>query len=135
MLITTSTIMLKYWKSIVWTAIVILATTLPSNSIPKSSLLEIPHFDKIVHFGLFFVLAMFIISEQNTLRLQGGLTRKAIILALSFTIAYGLIIEFLQYFLLPTRSGSLFDFLANTLGSIVAVVLYRFVNRITSRWI
>lgn len=135
MLITTSTIMLKYWKSIVWTAIIILATTLPSNSIPKSSLLEIPHFDKIVHFGLFFVLAMFIISEQNTLRLQGGLTRKAIILALSFTMAYGLIIEFLQYFLLPTRSGSLFDFLANTLGSIVAVVLYRFVNRITSRWI
>ena len=135
MLITTSTIMLKYWKSIVWTAIIILATTLPSNSIPKSSLLEIPHFDKIVHFGLFFVLAMFIISEQNTLRLQGGLTRKAIILALSFTIAYGLIIEFLQYFLLPSRSGGLFDFLANTLGSIVAVVLYRFVNRITSRWI
>ena len=135
MLITTSIIMLKYWKSIVWTAIIILATTLPSNSIPKSSLLEIPHFDKIVHFGLFFVLAMFIISEQNTLRLQGGLTRKAIILALSFTMAYGLIIEFLQYFLLPTRSGSLFDFLANTLGSIVAVVLYRFVNRITSRWI
>ncbi len=126
---------LKYWKSSVWTIIIILATTLPSSSIPKNSLLQIPHFDKLVHFTLFFVLALFILSERNSLRLQGQLTNRAITFALSISIAYGLIIELLQYFLLPTRSGSLYDFMANVLGGIMAVVLYRLVNRITASWI
>jgi VanZ family protein len=126
---------LKYWKSSVWTIIIILATTLPSSSIPKNSLLQIPHFDKLVHFTLFFVLALFILSERNSLRLQGQLTNRAITFALSISIAYGLIIELLQYFLLPTRSGSLYDFMANVLGTIMAVVVYRLVNRITASWI
>lgn len=126
---------LKYWRSSVWTVIIILATTLPSSSIPKSSLLQIPHFDKLVHFVLFFVLALFILSERNSLRQQGKLANRAITFALSISIAYGLIIELLQYFLLPTRSGSLYDFMANVLGAIMAVVLYRLANRITAGWI
>jgi VanZ family protein len=126
---------LKYWRSSVWTVIIILATTLPSSSIPKSSLLQIPHFDKLVHFVLFFVLALLILSERNSLRQQGKLTNRAIVFALSISIAYGLIIELLQYFLLPTRSGSLYDFMANVLGAIMAVVLYRLANRITAGWI
>ncbi|MDX9769911.1 MAG: VanZ family protein [Tenuifilaceae bacterium] len=126
---------LKYWRSSVWTVIIILATTLPSSSIPKSSLLQIPHFDKLVHFVQFFVLALFILSERNSLKQQGKLANRAIAFALSISIAYGLIIELLQYFLLPTRSGSLYDFMANVLGAIMAVVLYRLANRITAGWI
>lgn len=84
---------------------------------------------------LFFVLALFILSERNSLRQQGKLANRAIAFALSISIAYGLIIELLQYFLLPTRSGSLYDFMANVLGAIMAVVLYRLANRITAGWI
>lgn len=84
---------------------------------------------------LFFVLALFILSERNSLKQQGKLANRAIAFALSISIAYGLIIELLQYFLLPTRSGSLYDFMANVLGAIMAVVLYRLANRITAGWI
>jgi VanZ family protein len=127
--------MLKYWKSTVWTIIILLATTLPSSSIPKTSLLEIPHFDKIVHFGLFFVLAVFLLSENNKLREAGALSSRSIWIALTISIVYGLAIELLQYYLLTTRSGSLWDFAANVLGAVVAIVLYKSINRITKKYI
>lgn len=125
-------ILVKHWKSSLWTIIILLATTLPSSSIPKSSLLKIPHFDKIVHFVLFFVLAILLISEFNTLRKEGKLTRLSIVIAISVSVVYGLIIELLQYYLLTTRSGSLYDFAANVLGAIVAVLLYKTINRVSA---
>lgn len=128
-------IILRYWKSVVWTLIILLATTLPSSTIPKIPLLDIPHFDKIVHFGLFFILATFLLSEGNKLRKQGELTRFAIVVALSVSFIYGLTIELLQFYLLPTRSGSWLDFIANIIGAFAAVITYKFVNRITFRWI
>lgn len=123
------------WKSIVWTILIFIATTLPSNVLPNTSLLKIPHFDKIVHFGLFFVLAVFLLSENNRLRKLGGLTPKAIAIAISVSAILGVLIELLQYFYLPTRSGSYWDFLANILGAIVAVGLYKMINRITKSYI
>ena len=122
----------KHWKSTSWTLFILLATTLPSSSIPKTSLLEIPHFDKIVHFALFFVLAILLISEFNTLRREGKLTRLSAVVALAVSVIYGLIIELLQYYLLTTRSGSLYDFAANVLGAIAAVLLYKTINRLLS---
>ena len=128
-------IILRYWKSAVWTFVILLATTLPSSSIPKISMLEIPHFDKVVHFSLFFILAIFLLSESNKLRKQGELTRFAAVVALSVSFGFGLAIELLQFFILPTRSGSLFDFVANMAGALAAVLIYKFVNRITFHWI
>jgi VanZ family protein len=127
--------LLNRWKSIVWTILIFIATTLPSNVLPNTSLLKIPHFDKIVHFGLFFVLAVFLLSENNRLRKLGGLTPKAIAIAISVSAILGVLIELLQYFYLPTRSGSYWDFLANILGAIVAVGLYKMINRITKSYI
>ena len=126
---------LKYWKSIIWTIVVLLATTLPSSSIPKDLLLNIPHFDKLVHFALFFVLATFLLSEGNKLREQESITRYAILLAIIVSTIYGLAIELIQYLFLPTRSGSLYDFAANVLGALAAIAAYRLINRFTRGWI
>ena len=128
-------IVLRYWKSAVWTLIILLATTLPSSSIPKVPMFEIPHFDKFVHFALFFVLALFLLSESNKLRKQGELTRLATVVAISVSFGFGLAIELLQLFLLTTRSGSLLDFIANMAGAFAAVVVYKLVNRVTFHWI
>ncbi|MDX9847635.1 MAG: VanZ family protein [Tenuifilaceae bacterium] len=125
--------LVKHWKSTAWTVIILLATTLPSSSIPKTSLLNIPHFDKIVHFVLFFVLAILLISEFNTLRKEGELTRMSAVIALAVSVVYGLIIELLQLYFLTTRSGSLYDFAANVMGAIVAVLLYKTINRISAK--
>lgn len=127
--------LLNYWKSIIWTIVILMATTIPSNSIPKDLLLNIPHFDKLVHFGLFFILATFLLSESNKLRKQEGLTRYAILVAIIVSTIYGLIIELVQYLFLPSRSGSLYDFVANVLGALAAIAAYRLVNRLTKGWI
>lgn len=126
---------LRYWKSAVWILVILLATTLPSSSIPKVPMFDIPHFDKIVHFILFFILAIFLLSESNKLRKQGELTRFAAVVALSVSFTFGLAIELMQLYLLPTRSGSLLDFIANMAGAIAAVIIYKLVNRITFHWL
>lgn len=47
-----------YWPAIVWTAIILLLTLMPASDVPNTFLSKIPHFDKVVHAGIF---ALFVI--------------------------------------------------------------------------
>ncbi|HOZ13576.1 MAG TPA: VanZ family protein [Tenuifilaceae bacterium] len=107
----------------------------PSSSFPTVRFFNIPHFDKIVHFGLYLVFTLLILSETNTKRRIGGLDRKAIIVSLSIAIAYGLLIELMQLLVFESRGAEFWDFVANTIGAITAVLTYRLVNRITNQLI
>jgi hypothetical protein len=75
---------------------------LPSNDVPT---IKIPHFDKIIHFGLYFMFSFLLYKSFVELRL---------IIALS--ISYGAIIEFLQDVLTTSRSFDWLDILANSFG-------------------
>ncbi len=83
--------------------------------------LNLPSFsyaDKIVHFFLYFYLVLL------WLRAYPGLRLKKLPLFI-FAILLGIIIEFLQEYLIPTRSGDVFDALANTLGALSGLVFYK----------
>ncbi len=83
--------------------------------------LNLPSFsyaDKIVHFFLYFFLVLF------WLRAYPGLRLKKLPLFI-FAVLLGVIIEFLQEYLIPNRSGDFFDALANTLGSLSGLVFYK----------
>jgi hypothetical protein len=44
--------------SLVWSVLILILCAIPGNSLPKSPLFNIPHFDKFVHAGLYFPLAI-----------------------------------------------------------------------------
>lgn len=108
-----------------WAAVIFLLCTLPSSSIPKPGW-EIPHADKIAHFGLHFVMAYLLIRLLRAIGIHHEWA--AAIIATCFCILYGGLIEILQmnYF---QRSGDPLDELANLLGACAGCLLSAFLHR------
>ncbi len=82
--------------------------------------IELPSFsyaDKIVHFFLYFFLSVFWLLAYPQLWYKRF---RFIILV----ILWGIAIEFLQEYFIPTRSGDVFDALANTIGGLGGLILF-----------
>lgn len=79
--------------------------------------------DKIGHFLVFGLLATSIVRVPN-LRNQGF---KGMAIAALITISFGGLDEFRQSFT-PGRSVEFADWIADTLGAVVAVLAYRYIH-------
>ncbi|MEN8115666.1 MAG: VanZ family protein [Bacteroidota bacterium] len=112
---------LKYfWKPVLWLALICYGLFMPADKIPSKPFLNIPHFDKLVHFALFFILCLLLLRPFK----KSG--TKYYLLAPVTAIILGLILELSQQSISVTRSSDLFDFLANTAGIVAAPLFYYF---------
>lgn len=113
----------RYLFPLIWFGLIVYASLSPSEKIPK--LILFPHFDKVVHFciylGLSFLLVPALLRHKNYL--------KAYVGAAIFSAICGIIFELLQTYATSSRSGSLADELANTLGAVTGVLLYHLLFR------
>ena len=125
----------KHWKSIIWTLFILVLCSIPGNQINKVKIIDIPQFDKFVHFFLYYVFTLLLISENNSQRHYRKVTVNAILIAAAISLSMGAIIEILQKFLFINRSGDIWDMIANTFGFLLASLSYRQVNRITEGYI
>jgi VanZ family protein len=91
-----------------------------SQTFEKVPLINIPYFDKIVHFGMYFVLTSVIIYENSKTLIKTG---RVFIIAL-IPFVYGVLIEILQSALTVTRTGSLYDALADCAGILISVLIW-----------
>jgi VanZ family protein len=82
---------------------------------------NIPYFDKIVHFGLFFTLSTGLLIE-NFIN-KKWLKKVIIIRTIVFSAVFGALIEFLQKFLTTYRSADVLDWFADLTGVTVAIIL------------
>ncbi len=78
--------------------------------------------DKIVHFFLYFFLTIFWLLAYPQLWHK----RLRFILAV---ILWGIFIEFIQEYFIPTRFGDIYDALANTIGGISGIFIFHFLMR------
>lgn len=94
-------------------------TTFPKDDTPS---INIPHFDKMVHFGFYFVAAILgTLFIRETTHDKASLMRTLIFVTLG-AIIFGIIIEVLQYSLTLDRQGDPFDALANSCGAIMGAM-------------
>ncbi len=110
--------LMKSYKLSLLTAIVILAGLLaPVGGLPSTGISFI-QMDKIVHFGIFFVLGIIICFEyyQKNYRLHE-------IKLLIILIAFAFLTEILQY-LTGYRQFDIKDIMADSLGGIVAIFYF-----------
>ena len=114
----------QYWKTIFWAVLIVLLSTMPVQRIPGTRLFDIPHFDKFVHFSLYATLTTLWLIDyfKNTYNLSA--VRVVFIILIS--ISYGAMMELVQKVFIQQRSGDWFDFLANTTGIFVALLLFRY---------
>lgn len=125
----------RHINSFLWALIILLLCGAPSSEFPTMGFINIPHLDKVVHFGLYVVFTLLLISENNTLRLSGGLTKKSMLIGFILAVAYGGIIELMQMLVFTSRGAEFFDFLANIIGSTTAILCYKLLNKLSRRLI
>jgi VanZ family protein len=80
----------------------------------------ITNFDKIVHFGMYFVLmSVIIIEHRKNIKSPASLFLLALI-----PLSYGILMEILQWTLTTTRSGDFYDTLSDAAGVLASVLLW-----------
>ncbi len=106
-----------------WGVIIFLIISLPSNALPSTEKLGIPHFDKIVHFMMYAILGALILLGYGRFRPNAVASKKQLVISLSAGVFYGIITEFLQHCCFPDRHGNIYDVLANGFGTVFGVLL------------
>jgi len=91
-----------------------------SHTFDKVPLINIPNIDKVVHFGMYFSLMSVIIFENRKTLIK---TSRLFLTGL-IPLFYGILMEILQATLTVTRTGSVFDALANGAGILVSIFLW-----------
>ena len=121
---------IKYtWWSILWALIILILCGIPGRDIPHISFLELLSFDKFVHAGVFFVLIVLTIRGFILQNRFEKLRQTAKTVAFSFCVIYGGMLEVMQGTLFQDRSASLYDFIANTFGCFIGILLYKRIER------
>lgn len=112
----------SFWLSIVWAIIIFGLCCTPGRFIPNSNWLELLSFDKFVHASIFFILTslwlMALINIQKTSFLF-------ITLVIISCISYGGLLEIMQSTIFSQRSGDWYDFIANSFGCIIALLVFQ----------
>lgn len=112
--------------AVLWISVIFVLCALPASEIPAPRL-DIPHLDKVVHGGMFWVMSVLLILplERYTSLTRGRIYAIAVWVA----FGYGGLMEILQYYCFG-RSGDVWDLLADVIGGIAGCVCYSLVRRI-----
>ena len=124
--------MKKYFRFILLPIFVVLLIFTGTCLISSSNIPEVPTvlpWDKVVHFGMFFVLSFVNFIDYYKLCNGKPPMGRWILWGFIVPVLYGGIMEILQerYF---ERSGDILDFAADALGSASAMVLILFLHKI-----
>ena len=112
---------------IAWFFIVGVLTLIPGNDVPEVGWLNIPHFDKLVHAGMFAVLT-FLFSLPYIRSSFTVEAKKNMVLRISLVmITWGFFIEVIQKNFVPGRSFEWLDVMADAVGVLLALL---FCNRL-----
>ncbi|PKQ62350.1 hypothetical protein BZG01_17515 [Labilibaculum manganireducens] len=116
-----------FWRNILWAVVIFILCSIPGDDLPNTPLISIPHFDKLVHFGMFFIMGIFLFAE---LSIQTKLKRiYSAVIILALIAFYGGLIEYLQQNYFVHRSGDYWDLFADILGGIFAIIMYPWLKK------
>ena len=101
----------SFYPSLIWFLIILIGSILPSSNVK-----EIEVSDKIIHFVFYAIFSFFLffLSHKVTLGLDTLIKKWTFVFTIGTTV--GLIIEFIQYTFIPSRSGEWLDVIANSVG-------------------
>ena len=116
-----------YYKAFLWLLVITYLSFAPADDFDKIHI-TIPHFDKVVHFIMFFNLGV-LISAINA-------HTKSKLHSISFpiiAIIYGAIIEIIQYRYIDTRSGDFIDWFADIAGLLIGIWIFNYLPKMIKK--
>ena len=113
--------------SVSWAIMIFVLCTLPPGNFHS---VRIPYFDKIAHFGIFFVQSLLLSLLLNFQTRKSYI--RIILLSTLLAFVYGGLIEILQskFF---NRSGEILDLIADILGAFTGAMIYPTIIRLFRR--
>lgn len=111
-----------------WAIALFFLSLTPVEDLPARSLME---FDKLLHFGAYFLLVLLMYFGLNKLPLTSWLRTSTVLKIFLLGAIYGFSLEILQEQLTHDRSFDWFDALANVLGC-SGIFLFSYLYPITS---
>ena len=115
----------KFYPGIAWFFLTLTLISIPGYDLPDVDewLIEI-NFDKLIHVGLFGMLAfLFMLPVSRSILAAKEKKNWFIKIALA-VILWGITTEFIQKFFIPRRSFTLGDWTADGLGAILALIWF-----------
>jgi VanZ like family len=110
----------KFLPGIAWFLFGLVLICLPGKDVPKTSLLEIPGFDKLVHATLFGGIVFFFCMPFKKAAADRQDKINLFIKITLATCVWGITTEFIQKYFIPGRQFDLQDWAADSLGAIIA---------------
>lgn len=122
---------LKHLKwAMLWALLILILCGIPGRDIPHISFLELLSFDKFVHAGIFLVLIVLLVRGFVVQTTFNKLQQHSKVLAFVICVSYGGLLEVLQGSIFEERSADIYDFIANSFGCILGLLLYPWIEKI-----
>lgn len=111
----------QYKFTILLALVIALLSLIPGQNMPGSFLFAIPHYDKMIHLGMYAALGFVALVESRK-----SPPRLALHMLIVFSIfALSALIEILQATVVASRAAEWYDLLANFLGLVAGYIAYR----------
>ncbi len=121
---------LKHTKwALLWALLIVILCGIPGRDIPHISFLELLSFDKFVHAAIFFVLLFLTVRGFSVQTTFNVLHQSPKIIAFFICVAYGGLMEIMQGTIFEERSADVYDFIANSFGCIVGLLMYQWIEK------
>lgn len=115
--------------SILWTALIILLYGLPGGGVPGRTLFDFIPLDKAAHFSVFLLYGIMVnVAIAKHINLPALCNRSSIYTVL-WCVSFGAIMEMIQGTVFVDRTSDVLDVLANFLGTMTGVVIFRTIYR------
>jgi len=105
-----------------WLIVIFIESSFPSNAYPK---IEIWSADKLVHMGVYGLLAALAYISLIHQEKYPKLLKHAILFTILVCAVYGAVDEFHQYFV-PNRDCEFLDWFADFLGAVIMILLIKY---------
>lgn len=115
--------MQRWVPAFVWAAFIFILCSIPGKDIPAADWMQMISLDKWVHAGVFAVLMIFVFHGYGQYDFARPRYYVSVILLL-LAVVYGGITELYQHFFLPDRYADVYDFIANSIGAIIGLLIY-----------
>ncbi len=106
-----------------WALVILWLCAIPGQDIPDWKLLS---FDKTGHAAIFFILTLLLFWGFFKQKKETFFHKQFLILSIVIAVIYGGSTELMQQYWFENRTADLLDFLANSIGSLLALSVYFF---------
>jgi len=117
----------SFYPSLFWMGVIFFLSIIPGSDLPNFSFWRIFSMDKLIHAILFSILSFQLMNACIRQYNHTFIRKNSVIIALAGAIIYGGFVELYQDMYLIDRYGNWLDILANIVGAVAGVAIFRII--------